>query len=127
MQRGMGGGRCGTCTTISFTGAGGLRKTHLKTKQASSLELLPPPDKFLPYAVYVKKFGDPQKAKKRGHRVKVVNNIRGVIIPGGSTDEFWTVQKKYSKAHELQSLHHGGGENSSDDDVEKLEEKFGDI
>ena len=44
----------------------GIVKVSLREQQQHELRLLPPADDFWPFEDYVKKYGDPNKFKKRG-------------------------------------------------------------
>ena len=61
----------------------GVIKTKLKRKRTYKEELQPAADDYLPYKEYVDIYGDPSlpKNKKRGHRAKVVNGVKVVLMP----------------------------------------------
>ena len=120
--------RKGGVKHVQHKRADGVRKTQLKSKSDYDTRLLPPPDQFYPYSVYCEKFGDPSKFKKRGHVVKKVNGIRGVVVPGSDSGAPWTLQRSYgSTVEKVDELDGGGGSQSDMDDAEVVETKFEDI
>lgn len=50
----------------SVDGRRGIVKVSLREQQQHELRLLPPADDFWPFEDYVKKYGNPNKFKKRG-------------------------------------------------------------
>ena len=54
-----------------------------------------PPDKFLPWAVYKKRFG--ALGKHAGHQRRRINGIDGVVIPADEA-EGWKLQRVYGSS-----------------------------
>jgi len=100
---------------------------NLKESTSHKQELIMPEDQFYPLEAYTRQFGDPKKNKKRGHRVSVINNIRGVVIPGSSTDAPWKLVRKVTGSLKKEEVHDTG--NSTDGEVEAdiIENKFSEL
>ncbi len=76
----------------------GIKRASLKQRQQHDLQLCPPPDDFWPYESYVQRFGDPAQNRKRGHVVRKVNGIRGVVVPGAERDGPWKLQRGFNSS-----------------------------
>ena len=105
---------------------GGIKRTVVKCTEEHKLELKPPPDDFYPYADYVRQFGDPAKFKKRGHVVRRVNGIRGVVVPGTDRAGPWKLQRGFNSAVTKEDEHDTGGAGDDEGDVAEdvIQDKF---
>lgn len=111
----------------AYKRTGGVKKVKLKESTSHKQELIMPEDQFYPLESYTRQFGDPQKNKKRGHRVSVVNNIRGVIIPGSSTDAPWKLVRKVTGSLKKEEVHDTGDAADGEVDADIIENKFMDL
>ena len=68
------------------------RKESVTRQRIYAENLEAPPDKFVPWAVYKKRFG--ALGKHAGHQRRRINGIDGVVIPADET-EGWKLQRVY--------------------------------
>ena len=77
--------------------AGGVESSVAQTTRSSELGLIAPEDTFYPLPFYIRKFNmDPKNKKdfkKTGHRVSIINGMKGVLVPTADPDGAWRVQR----------------------------------
>ena len=112
---------------MAYKRTGGVRKVSLKESTSHKQELILPEDQFYPLEAYTRQFGDPKKNKKRGHRVSVINNIRGVVIPGSSTDAPWKLVRKVTGSLKKEEVHDTGNSTDGEVDADIIENKFSEL
>ena len=112
---------------MAYKRTGGVRKVSLKESTPHKQELIMPEDQFYPLEAYTRQFGDPKKNKKRGHRVSVINNIRGVVIPGSSTDAPWKLVRKVTGSLKKEEVHDTGNSTDGEVDADIIENKFSEL
>lgn len=94
----------------------------MTSETKDSTRLVAPQDDFYLPADYALKFGDCNKAKKRGHVFTKVNGLAGYIVPSTKAGEPFKLERSLGSSVAITHTHDTG--NSSEDDPEIAEDKF---
>ena len=102
---------------------------QLKQTTAHKQSLVRPEDDFYPIEVYTRLFGCPKdsKNKKRGHRISIINGIRGVVVPGENTDRLWKLVRSVDGSIEMHEEHDNGDGSDGEVEADVMQRKFSEI
>lgn len=102
---------------------------QLKQTTAHKQSLVRPEDDFYPIEVYTRLFGCPKdsKNKKRGHRISIINGIRGVVVPGENTDRPWKLVRSVDGSIEMHEEHDNGDGSDGEVEADVMQRKFSEI
>ena len=106
--------------------AGGAKSSVVETTRSSELDLIAPEDMFYPLPVYIRKFNmDPKSKKdfkKTGHKVSIINGMKGVLVPASDPDGAWRVQRRLGSKIARADTH-----DTDEADEEVVEKKYSDL